>query len=213
MVLVAMGRIYISAHFPDQCFVGVLTGIIVAVITEKLIDIQRVNLFAHLVLSLLLIAISYITHELINLWSAKSADWSLALANKYCNDINNVRADTTPLYVVWRCAGAVLGIGIAFALLMSRINKNNYQSLCRSKVDPNVKAIIAIVSTVSVIIFFNYSKPEPTFGQQIYGFYVKSFIQFLFIPIAGLVSVLTIDKIIKFYLNRVYRSKHSSNHT
>ena len=206
IILVALGRIYISAHFPDQCFVGLLTGIFVTVIIEKTVDIQKINFFGHLFVSLLLLGSAYITHELMNRYSNKSADWSLTLAKKYCYDISNVRADTTPLYVLWRTAGCAIGIGVAFRVLLVAINKSNYLSLTRSKMDSNVKTINAIVSTVSVVIFYNYSKPEANFGH-IYSFYVKSFIQFLFIPIVGLLSVLMIDKIIKFYLNRVFR-KH-----
>lgn len=207
LLMVAMGRIYISAHFPDQCFVGLLTGIIVAVIIEKLVDIQRISFGRHLTISLLLILIAYSIHELMNRYSEKSADWSLNLAKKYCFDINNVKADTSPLYVVWRSSGTVVGIGIAFNLLLTRINKNNYLSLARNKPEFNVRVINTIVSTASVIIYINYSKPEPTFGDKIYNFYVKSFIQFLFIPIVGFVSLLSIDRIMKFYLNRVLRLK------
>ena len=206
LLLVSLGRIYISAHFPDQCFVGLITGIIVAVIIEKLVDMQRISFCGHLVLSILLIAISYSIHEVMNRYSAKSADWSLNLAKTYCFDINNVRADTSPLYVIWRCSGTVIGIGIVFNVLLSRINKNNYLSLARNKSDFNVRLINTIVSTVALIIFVNYSKPEATF-DQIYSFYLKSFVQFMFIPIVGFVSLLFIDKIMKFYLNRVLRTK------
>lgn len=207
LLLVSLGRIYISAHFPDQCFVGLLTGIIVAVVIEKLVDIQRINFGGHLILCMLLPGIAYFIHYIMNRYSAKSADWSLTLAKTYCFDINNVRADTSPLHMIWRCSGTVIGIGIVFNLLLSRINKNNYLSLAKNKSNFNVRVINTIVSTIALIIYVNYSKPEPTFGEQINSFYFKSFIQFAFIPIVGFFSLLFIDKIIKFYLNKVLQTK------
>ncbi|CAG2116844.1 unnamed protein product [Medioppia subpectinata] len=205
LMLVSLGRIYISAHFPDQCLIGLFAGIVLAVMVEKLVDIQRLALGGHILISMLLMAIAYAFHECLNRFGGQSgADWSLELAKLYCADINNVKADTSPLYVVWRASGAAVGIGVAFTQVLPLVNKNNYLSVARNKNNFTVRLINTIVSTVAVVIYVNYSRPEPTFGDQIGRFYGKSFVQFLFIPIVGLVSVLLNDKIMRFYFNRVH---------
>jgi hypothetical protein len=196
MTILSFSRIYISAHFPDQCLFGLMSGIIVALIIDRMVDVKKLKLKHHFFVSFLMISTSYIIYELLNLLKKESADWSVKLAQKYCFDINQVKADTTPLYVIWRTSGNMIGIGIAFYLIRDLIDDNFTRIRSPSNASLIVKVVNTLLSLLLLNLYVHYSRPDPTFNSRLYEFYVKSFIQFLIIPIFGLFSVLTIHKII-----------------
>lgn len=110
-VLVMTSRMYIAAHFPHQCFLGVFLGISLAKQVygrSKWICLKRPQWMA--VSSLILL--SALGTYCLLLWTGKDPAWSIGQAYKWCAKREYIHVDTTPFYSLTRYSGAAFGLGL-----------------------------------------------------------------------------------------------------
>ncbi|RWS31112.1 glucose-6-phosphatase-like protein [Leptotrombidium deliense] len=125
LIVIAFGRMYISAHFPDQCLLGLIAGLSVGVLINRFVHLIDLKIQHHFLFSAFIISSLFITYSLLNAFSSVDANWSLKLASKWCVDINYVKPDTTPFFVLWRTSGAIIGTGIAFVFVHRRLRRTS----------------------------------------------------------------------------------------
>lgn len=102
---------YIAAHFPHQCFLGLFLGVSLARLvygSTKWINLKRVQWIA--VASLILA--SALSTYLFLLWAGKDPAWSISRAYKWCAKREYIHVDTTPFYSLTRYSGASFGLGL-----------------------------------------------------------------------------------------------------
>lgn len=114
-VLTLLSRIFISAHFPHQCLLGLLAGLAavrLAYLPGSAMAAwcaQRPN-WLLAVWSLLLPASALAVYSGLQ-FLGLDPGWSVGQARKYCAHAAWVHVDTTPFYALVRYAGA--GVGLA----------------------------------------------------------------------------------------------------
>lgn len=106
-----MSRMYIAAHFPHQCFLGLVLGISVAKQvygSSKWLNLQRVQwlLVASVILS------SAVGTYWFLLLTGSDPAWSISQAFKWCANTEYIHVDTTPFYSLTRYSGTAFGLGL-----------------------------------------------------------------------------------------------------
>lgn len=190
LLIVGLGRMYISAHFPDQCLLGLICGLLLGMTIEKYVSIKTLKIKHHIWMASLMFASSYLTYELMSRLSTKDADWSVNLAKRWCFKPEYAKADTTPLYVVWRSAGTVIGVGFAFHFISTKLKKLSKFSSGKINFNSEFNTIVAIASVPIVWFYMKCTKPDTFLSNDLLLFYFKSFIQYTFLPSVGIVFVL-----------------------
>ncbi|XP_046681969.1 glucose-6-phosphatase 2 [Homalodisca vitripennis] len=118
LVLVSLSRVFVAAHFPHQCVLGALLGLMIGyVLTDQgpwclrnwWRGASRFSLFC---VSLTLIAISAGAYVL-QLALGVDPQWSVRMAFKWCRNPEYVHVVTTPLFSLVRDCGASLGLAMA----------------------------------------------------------------------------------------------------
>ncbi|CAG0900199.1 unnamed protein product [Darwinula stevensoni] len=105
LLAVGLSRVYIATHFPHQCFLGLIAGLLVGKVVNS-VHMVGWRSYIYLLGSGLILLASFSIFML-------QADplWSEALAIKWCSQRAWVHLDTTPLYTVMRDAGTLAGAG------------------------------------------------------------------------------------------------------
>jgi len=118
LVLVSLSRIFVAAHFPHQCLLGAVLGLMLGhVLTDRgkwslrewWRGAPRSRLF---LVSLALIATSAGAY-LLQMALGIDPQWSVRLAFKWCRNPEFVHVVTTPLFSSVRVCGASLGFAMA----------------------------------------------------------------------------------------------------
>lgn len=110
-LLVITSRIYIAAHFPHQCLLGLYLGVLTArkvYGSTKWLSMSRTQW--------LLTASFILTTALSTYWlllvSGSDPAWSIRHAYKWCARREYIHVDTTPFYSMVRYSGAAFGLGL-----------------------------------------------------------------------------------------------------
>lgn len=111
LTLVVLSRMYIAAHFPHQCFLGILLGVICARYiygASKWLNLKRRE---WMLLSAFVLASAVGTYSFLLLTGSDPA-WSISRAMKWCVKREYIHVDTTPFYSLSRYSGAAFGLGL-----------------------------------------------------------------------------------------------------
>ncbi|GAB6019346.1 Glucose-6-phosphatase [Chamberlinius hualienensis] len=109
---VCISRVYIAAHFPHQCVVGLLCGVILGHILGNGIAVSQLRLKYHCLMAVGTFVVAMATYYTI-LGLGIDPNWTLPLAKQWCTKSEWVHLNTTPFYMLWRYTATLLGIGLA----------------------------------------------------------------------------------------------------
>lgn len=122
--LVVMSRLYIAAHFPHQCALGLVLGVALArqvYGSSKWLNLGRVQW--------LLVASFIMASALGTYWTllitGSDPAWSISRAIKWCAKREYIHVDTTPFYSLTRYSATAFGLGLG---LTSRFFKRTDRS-------------------------------------------------------------------------------------
>lgn len=202
LFIIAISRVYIAAHFPDQCLFGLISGFVNAFVLNGIFA-SGIGLIGHVLVSIIMVIGSHVTNDVISFFTHRSPNWSLELAEKWCFDMKYVKADTTSMFVVWRSSGAVLGIAIAFYFVLPKIVNHNQTFARLIRADKNnisimMKIIAASLANCIIYYYIKFLKPNPNDLDQINFFYFVTFIQYTALPLFGVLSVVLIIYVITY---------------
>jgi len=110
--LMVISRIYIGAHFPHQCLLGLGLGVL---LVRPLYYSHSWTLYSRtqlVLVSLFLIFSSLGVYSLL-LYTGLDPNWSITLARKHCQDPSWIYVDTTPFYALVRLGGSALGLALS----------------------------------------------------------------------------------------------------
>ncbi|KAK2720707.1 hypothetical protein QYM36_004558 [Artemia franciscana] len=135
MMLVALSRMYIAAHFLHQCVLGVALGIIVARTvcgSSKWINMSRSSWYG----ASAIVLFSALSTYVCLLAVGGDPAWSIRRAVRWCAKREYIHVDTTPFYSLARYSGATLGLGLG-------VTSSAMKKIDRSKF--NMKATIGLI--------------------------------------------------------------------
>lgn len=116
---VSLSRIYLAAHFPHQCALGMVIGVAVAMLVSNLdTDSLTRNQYILGTVGLFLSALS--TYAILRMMGFNPM-WSVERALKWCANREHVHLDTTPFFSMMRYTGFFLGMGMALHSDLHRI--------------------------------------------------------------------------------------------
>jgi glucose-6-phosphatase len=128
-VLIISSRLYIAAHFPHQCFLGLVLGVSVArqvYGTSKWLNLKRAQWLS---VASFILASAVGTYWTL-LVSGSDPAWSISRAIKWCAKREYIHVDTTPFYSMMRYSGAAFGLGLG---LTSRFFAQAHKSQMKSR--------------------------------------------------------------------------------
>lgn len=149
IVGVSLSRLYISAHFPHQCVLGALLGILVAIIMTK-IDLNRFKVSSYVIITVCLFA-SVLACFAGMSFIGIDPHWSVHLAKEHCVKLEYVHLDTTPLFSLQRYTAYFLGFGLGLASPLLRAARVKEFSL-PAKVIAVVLSLLISLALVQIII-------------------------------------------------------------
>jgi len=180
IILVALSRLYIAAHFPHQVIFGALGGITCAVLINRLLQSQTSLLHSKaIIVSLASMVIAFaIFYILITL--GLNPNSSIDKAVKHCSSAEWLHMDTTLFHSIIRSAASVAGVGM-FALLIERYHgdhkKEDFFDTQRHWCI--VDAISAVCICNIVLHLESYKLPKD--NESV--FYILSFFKFFVLPL------------------------------
>lgn len=111
LCVVSLSRIYIAAHFPHQCLMGMIIGCCLAKLMCKM-DTDNVTRRQYVFMSLALCASAMSTFGVLRLMGVDPL-WSVDRAVKWCDKQEYIHVDTTPFFSMMRYCAFPLGMGLA----------------------------------------------------------------------------------------------------
>lgn len=130
LILVSASRLYVSAHFPHQCLLGLFGGVLVSRLF--LCDVRISTWWRHSRRpKLLLAALGMAMISFGSYWLQKGLgidpQWSVKLAFKWCATPEWIHVSTTPLFSLVRVTGAAFGLAL-IAPVGARLSYTGYSS-------------------------------------------------------------------------------------
>jgi len=117
---VSLSRIYLAAHFPHQCLLGMGMGVAVAMFISNL-DTDRISQRGYIYGTLGMFSTAMLTYGTLLYVFGFNPSWSVERALKWCAKREHVHLDTTPFFSMMRYIGFFLGMGLG---LHSRFHKS-----------------------------------------------------------------------------------------
>lgn len=130
--LVIFSRLYIAAHFPHQCLLGLAlgkvnhvvqfspglkstlpdaTGICMAKLAFGSTEWMNFGRLRWILVSSIIMASALGTYSFL-LLTGRDPAWSISEALKWCDKTENIHIDTMPFYSLMRYSGAAFGLGL-----------------------------------------------------------------------------------------------------
>ncbi|XP_076342610.1 glucose-6-phosphatase 2-like [Tachypleus tridentatus] len=170
LCVVSLSRVYIAAHFPHQCFLGIIFGFYLALTMTKIsLDGLKLRHYVIMTISLFVSALStYFALWVVGL----NPLWSVERAMKWCVKQEYIRLDTTPFFSVMRYCGYMLGLGVG---LNSRFNRE----AAKVHFTPVMKLWMMVLSvTLSMMLGW-----IPLPRSSAVFFYISTFLINIFLPV------------------------------
>ncbi|KAF8764563.1 glucose-6-phosphatase 2-like [Argiope bruennichi] len=163
LTTVSASRVFIAAHFPHQCFIGMALGWLVA---KKLNNItqQQVGTFLYCAITAGMLASALSMYAFL---TAIGVDpmWSVGRAIKWCAKPEYVHLDTSPFFSMMRYCGFMFGMGFGF-------NSKSFKENSKSKFTLAMRIACAIIS-VGVC---KLSEKVSLLRINMFLFYVQAFL-------------------------------------
>jgi len=137
LCMVSLSRVYIAAHFPHQCILGMVIGVAVAMLVSNL-DTDSVKRKQYIWGTVGLFMSALTTYALLKLMGANPM-WSVERAIKWCAKQEHVHLDTTPFFSLMRYSGFFLGMGLAF-------HSSLYKNAFKTQFTTLMKVMAAVLS-------------------------------------------------------------------
>ncbi|KAE8739675.1 hypothetical protein FOCC_FOCC014833 [Frankliniella occidentalis] len=162
LIIVALSRMYIAAHFPHQCLLGAALGIPLAwALTSESSSVCRwwknasrgKLLAAALLLSLLAFGGYWLQKAL-----GIDPQWSVKLAFKWCKSERNLHVSTTNVFSLVRDCGSAFGFAIACPFSKRLMNKRlsiPFGILLALLLNVAVRSVQKSIPTANVFTFFS----------------------------------------------------------
>lgn len=188
LIFVALSRIYIAAHFPHQCVLGAVLGILVGYmltdngrwcVTNWWQEAGRTKML----LVTAVITVISVASYFIQLAVGIDPQWSVRLAFKWCRNPEFVHVVTTPLFSLVRVCGATLGVALA-----APVRRRTFE-----KFYPVVGVVLVILLVMSLQLLRDLvptSNVVAFYMCQLFLFAALTFLLIFFVPaVASLVRV------------------------
>lgn len=118
LCVVSLSRVYIAAHFPHQCLLGMAIGCCLATTMSKM-SLDSLTLKHYVITTFGLLSSALTTYGVLRVLGLNPL-WSVDRAMKWCAKQEYIHLDTTPFFSMMRYCGFMLGMGIG---LNSTFNK------------------------------------------------------------------------------------------
>ncbi|GIY68891.1 glucose-6-phosphatase 2 [Caerostris darwini] len=158
LTTVSASRVFIAAHFPHQCFIGMAVGWFVAYCLDN-INHKKLSTFHYCSITAGMLASALSMYGLL---TAVGVDpmWSVGRAIKWCAKPEYVHLDTTPFFSMMRYCGFMFGMGFGFNSKSFRVNsKSKYTMAMRiacAILSVGVCKLSEKVSLIKINMFFFY---------------------------------------------------------
>lgn len=136
---VSLSRIYLAAHFPHQCLLGMIMGVAVGMLVSHC-DTNSVSRRGYIFGALGMFATAMVTYALL-LAAGFNPSWSVERALKWCAKREHVHLDTTPFFSMMRYLGFFLGMGLG-------LHSSTYQLAERMHVNNKARLAAAFLSVL-----------------------------------------------------------------
>ncbi|XP_076309714.1 glucose-6-phosphatase catalytic subunit 1-like [Tachypleus tridentatus] len=110
LCVVSLSRVYLAAHFPHQCLLGMIIGCGLAITMNK-ISLDRLKLTHYVIATFGLLGSAMATYGVLHVLGLNPL-WSVDRAVKWCAKQEYIHLDTTPFFSMMRYCGFMLGTGI-----------------------------------------------------------------------------------------------------
>jgi len=172
LVLVSLSRVYIAAHFPHQCLLGMMIGISLAVAITNF-DISGLKFRHYLLGTIGLLSSALFTYLCLQLLGFDPL-WSINLAKKWCSRPDYIHLDTTPFFSMMRYSGFFFGCGLGFNSRLHQFNERHHLTFGHKI----IAALLSIIVSKALSLI-----PYPSVdGASIYLFYIFAFIVHTLLP-------------------------------
>ncbi|XP_018597651.1 glucose-6-phosphatase catalytic subunit 1 [Scleropages formosus] len=169
-VCVCLSRVFIGAHFPHQVVAGVITGMAVAEVFNRMEWIYNASLKKYFSITLFLLTFALGFYVLLKTVGVDLL-WSLEKAKRWCSQAEWVHMDTTPFASLLRNMGTLFGLGLGLhSPLHTEIKRSRSISFRLS----------CIVASLVLLHLFDSFKP-PTQREGL--FYLLSFCKSATVPL------------------------------
>ncbi|XP_030195493.1 glucose-6-phosphatase catalytic subunit 1 [Gadus morhua] len=171
-VCVCLSRVFIAAHFPHQVIAGVISGMIVAEIFDRVQWIYSASMRSYLLTTLFLTSFAVGFYLLLR---ALGVDllWTLEKAQRWCVKAEWVHMDSTPFASLLRNMGTLFGLGLALHSPLYTESKRSSGAVAKAG---------CIVSSLLLLHLFDSFKP-PTHTAALY--YLLSFCKSATVPLVA----------------------------
>lgn len=136
---VSLSRIYLAAHFPHQCLLGMIMGVAVGMLVSYC-DTDSVSRRGYILGVVGMFATAMVTYALL-LAAGFNPSWSVERALKWCAKREHVHLDTTPFFSMMRYLGFFLGMGFG-------LHSSTYRLANRMHVDNKARLAAAFLSVL-----------------------------------------------------------------
>lgn len=170
LLSVSVSRVFIAAHFPHQCLLGAVVGILVAILVSRM-NVDKVGRLTYTLGTIGMFASAMVTYTVIKNMGINPL-WTVDRAMRWCFDPKHVHLDTTPFFSMTRYLGFFLGTGWA-------LNSPLWKSIVKSNLGPLSRIWVAVLSLMLTKASERISLPKDNFNL----FYGLSFALNALLPI------------------------------
>ncbi|KFM63746.1 Glucose-6-phosphatase, partial [Stegodyphus mimosarum] len=130
LTTVSASRVFIAAHFPHQCFIGIAVGWLVALELDNIIQ-KHLNTFQYCAITAGMLASALSMYGFLKAIGVNPM-WSVDRAIKWCAKPEYVHLDTSPFFSMMRYCGFMLGMGFGFnSQYFKNASKQNFTMAMR----------------------------------------------------------------------------------
>nr|XP_019945427.1 PREDICTED: glucose-6-phosphatase 2 isoform X1 [Paralichthys olivaceus] len=176
---VCISRVFIATHFPHQVILGLLLGMLVAAMFDRIGSVYSASLKVYTQTNVFLFSFAVCFYLLLKVMGIDLL-WSVTKAKKWCANPEWIHLDTTPFAGLLRNLGALFGLGLA-------VNSEMFIQSCKGKNGSKTRfKLMCVTATLTCLQLYDFIK-IPTHTEVL--FYVLSFCKSASVPL-GVVALI-----------------------
>ncbi|XP_054724807.1 glucose-6-phosphatase catalytic subunit 1-like [Uloborus diversus] len=191
LAIVGASRIFIAAHFPHQCFLGMAVGWLVALGLDD-INQKKTNTLRYCAITAGMLASALSMYSFLKAIGVDPM-WSVSRAIKWCAKPEYVHLDTSPFFSMMRYCGFMFGMGFGF-------NSESFRRFSSNKVPLTMRIICAVLSVGVCKVSEKISFPKDNMTL----FYIESFA-------LNAVLAYAMIAVVPNVVSNLFPSKHKKN--